>query len=219
MLESKASLFWLYNRKKNHMLQLNILWFGYKAGKRSKAVLRKELNNIFQWMQLFASSLIWLALELDACKQMVVWHQKGWRSKSTPAMVEALTSVLTPYCFSTFSRSCLKQASSRSWKGLSASVTFSPWIRTPSARWGIWQEGEGEERSVREIDPSTATAGCNEAGRLVDGCFSLSAKEKDKRMKGSGDSQRETVVIFCRCSASKPHNQSWKNQLINNISY
>lgn len=51
--------------------------------------------------------------------------------------VGTLTRVLTPYCFSTFSRSCLKQASSRSWNGRSASVTFSPWMRTPSARYGI----------------------------------------------------------------------------------
>lgn len=48
-----------------------------------------------------------------------------------------LTSVLTPYCFSTFSLSCLKHASKRSWNGRRASVTFSPWIRTPSARFGI----------------------------------------------------------------------------------
>lgn len=52
---------------------------------------------------------------------------------------KALTRDFAPYCFSTFSRSCLKQASKRSWKGLSASVTFSPWMRTPSARCGIWK--------------------------------------------------------------------------------
>lgn len=43
----------------------------------------------------------------------------------------------TPYCFSTLSFSCLKQASILSWNGLSASVTLSPWILIPSAKNGI----------------------------------------------------------------------------------
>lgn len=69
-----------------------------------------------------------------------VKKEKGGRQQQQLAADKqnALTRVFTPYCFSTFSRSCLKQASKRSWKGLSASVTFSPWMRTPSARCGIW---------------------------------------------------------------------------------
>lgn len=51
----------------------------------------------------------------------------------------ALTMARTPYCFSTLSFSCLKHASILSWNGLRASVTFSPWIRMPSARNGIWK--------------------------------------------------------------------------------
>lgn len=51
---------------------------------------------------------------------------------------ELLTRLLIPYCFSTFSFSCLKQASILSWNGLSASVTLFPWIRIPSVRKGIW---------------------------------------------------------------------------------
>lgn len=62
-----------------------------------------------------------------------------------------LTRDFAPYCFSTFSRSCLKQASKRSWKGLSASVTFSPWMRTPSARFGIWRGEQKCEKPSSDI--------------------------------------------------------------------
>lgn len=56
-----------------------------------------------------------------------------WKGESG----RALTMARTPYCFSTLSFSCLKHASILSWKGLRASVTFSPWILMPSARNGI----------------------------------------------------------------------------------
>lgn len=73
--------------------------------------------------------------------------------KKAQVQEKALTRDFTPYCFSTFSRSCLKHASMRSWKGLSASVTFSPWIRTPSARCGIWWKKNSSVRQVHQTHP------------------------------------------------------------------
>lgn len=77
---------------------------------------------------------------IGACWKWPHWAEKHFScSRKVTSRQKALTRDFAPYCFSTFSRSCLKQASKRSWKGLSASVTFSPWMRTPSARCGIWR--------------------------------------------------------------------------------
>lgn len=74
-----------------------------------------------------------------------------------------LTMARTPYCFSTLSFSCLKHASILSWNGLRASVTFSPWIRMPSARNGIWKA----EFGCSTLPSPSRAEGCGNTPRAV----------------------------------------------------
>jgi len=62
-----------------------------------------------------------------------------------------LTKVITPYCFSTFFFSSLKQAVSLSCRGFSCSVSFSPWILIPSANSGIWEEEQHKDMKGQRI--------------------------------------------------------------------
>lgn len=102
----------------------------------------------FVWEEEKMVQMTWVPAEL--LYKVLLMRRKGHKQ------VKALTRVFTPYCFSTFSRNCLKQASMRSWKGLSASVTFSPWMRTPSARCGICRgkKKKKKEGSIRKLYPT-----------------------------------------------------------------
>lgn len=101
--------------------------------------LYREVRVHPEVMWCMQASELWWRTSVNAWRLMVAeWMMKAWCSMIYKVCLLGLTSVLTPYCFSTFSFSCLKHASKRSWNGRRASVTFSPWIRTPSARFGIW---------------------------------------------------------------------------------
>lgn len=112
---------------------------------KEKNICWNECSNYeHSWANGFLNSpegIIEMAADsIGACWKWPHWATKHFScSRKVTSRQKALTRDFAPYCFSTFSRSCLKQASKRSWKGLSASVTFCPWMRTPSARCGIWR--------------------------------------------------------------------------------
>lgn len=115
-----------------------------------KSISQKSLAKHQKELQI---PLVPVKISTLSYKALSVFKEKKEKKEEALVQEKSLTRDFTPYCFSTFSRSCLKHASMRSWKGLSASVTFSPWIRTPSARCGIWWKKNSSVRQLHQTHP------------------------------------------------------------------
>lgn len=106
----------------------------------------------------------------------------------------------TPYCFSTLSFSCLKQASILSWNGLSASVTLSPWILIPSAKNGICKtQIRPPEFSVHGLGQRCP------APRPRTGTGPWPARNRAARQEASGGGDGEAPAALAAAPQHRPH--------------